>query len=249
MKLRIPLLLLVLSGGMSLFAQTKTPARRDTGSPIKVIQADSIIGPQKLKTAPGVTAKEDADDSDFQIKHPAFRLKLTGPAAAVPGKPVHSSRRAWMLSTALPGTGQIYNHRYWKLPIIYGGFIGLIISVDFNQRYYNTTLQYYKILLINPASTTVPSEYRLAPITQVASVKDFYRRNRDLSVIGAAVLWLANSVDAYVDSELKGFDVSNVLTMRVDPYISPFGAGNGGNPLLSGANQPVYGLKLVMSFK
>ncbi|GEM_PF-811803 len=227
-------------------------AKKQSSQPDSVNNMKSALEDTSRKPKAKIQVPIDAEDSDFQIKHPAFRLKLNNPVAPN-GKTSHSSRRAWMLSTALPGTGQIYNHRYWKLPIIYGGFIGLIASIDFNTRYYNTTLQYYKILLVNPASPSVPAEYRNAPLTQVGSVKDFYRRNRDLSVIGAAILWLANSVDAYVDSELKGFDVSNSLSLRIAPAISPYGMGSGfqraSTLQLPYLNQPVYGLKLVMSIK
>lgn len=248
MKLTI---LLILSAACCIniaFGQRKKlPGQPDTVINLKSTGADTSKKPKAQIQLP-----IDAEDSDFQIKHPAFRLKLNNPVAQN-GKASHSSRRAWMLSTALPGTGQIYNHRYWKLPIIYGGFVGLIASIDFNTRYYNTTLQYYKILLVNPASPSVPAEYRNAPLTQVASVKDFYRRNRDLSVIGAAILWLANSVDAYVDSELKGFDVSNSLSLRLTPAISPYDMGAGfqgrSHLQLPYLNQPVFGVKLVMSFK
>lgn len=185
---------------------------------------------------------EDVQDSDFAIKHPLFKIKL-GNEAALKGKKVHSSRRAWMLSVAFPGGGQLYNHRYWKLPIIYGGFIGLGLTLNFYQNQYNQTLQYYKLLLVNPASPSVPVDYRNAPITLVASIKDSYRRSRDLAIIGSAILLLANAVDAYVDSELKGFDVSNSLSMRVRPYVAPAGFSPGFSP------QPVLGLRLVMSIK
>ena len=248
MKLTILLILSVACFLNIAFGQYKNQiGLSDSVNDIKSQRADTLKKPKVIIQAP-----IDAEDSDFQIKHPAFRLKLNN-ALTPNGKSTHSSRRAWMLSTALPGTGQIYNHRYWKLPIIYGGFIGLIASIDFNTRYYNTTLQYYKILLVNPASPSVPEDYRNAGLTQLAGVKDFYRRNRDLSVIGAAILWLANSVDAYVDSELKGFDVSNSLSLRVLPVISPIRTGAGfqaTSPLqLPYLNQPVYGLKLVMSIK
>lgn len=216
---------------------------------------DTLPGPASHRMRGDTSAQDqDVQDSDFAIKHPLFKIKL-GNDAALKGKKVHSSRRAWMLSVAFPGAGQLYNHRYWKLPIIYGGFIGLGLTLNFYQNQYNQTLQYYKLLLVNPASPSVPSDYRNAPLTLVASIKDSYRRSRDLAIIGSAVLLLAGAVDAYVDSELKGFDVSNSLSMRIRPYIGPPSGTPGLTPAFSQgstpafAAQPVLGLKLVMSLK
>ena len=211
--------------------------------------SDSIIVPDSIppinsKKVPGriPIQKEEKEDTDFIIKKPSFRIHI-GNMPEVVGKKVHSSRRAWMLSTAFPGLGQIYNRRYWKLPIIYGGFIGLALSINFNQRYYSQTLEYYKILLVNPASTAVPSQYSQVPAAQLATIKDFYRRNRDLSIIGAGALWMAGAVDAYVDSELKGFDVSNSLSFNLCPYVGPLGIG------LQPSNiQFAYGLKATLNF-
>lgn len=254
---RITLLFMLIFGlGQFVSAQTGSSVPvADSASNVRVVQADTLVKPKAAPRSgvrhsnPSAVVKptEDAEDSDFQIKHPSLRLKLGGQPETINGKPVHSSRRAWMLSTALPGSGQIYNHRYWKLPIVYGGLAGLIATVVVETKYYNTTLQYYKILLVNPTSTAVPAVYVASGVTYIGSVKDYYRRNRDLAVIGVAVLWLANAVDAYVDSELKGFDVSNSLSFRVKPYIGPSGAGQAINS--TGMGQPAYGLKLVMSFK
>jgi len=220
---------------------------------------DTVPLKQKPTVKPKVKAKTDEEDTDFTIRKPAYQYNLRRPALK-PGEKFHSSRRAWLLSAVIPGAGQIYNKRYWKLPIVYGGFAGLISVISFNQRYYNTALYYYKVKLLDLNSLLLPNEpkndYRGVPLAAVASIKEYYRRNRDLGILGVAALSIAGIVDAYVDSELKGFDVSNKLTMKISPWVGSAsgaayayrGTGMIGSPapeLASGSTG--FGVKMVFT--
>jgi len=132
----------------------------------------------------------------------------------------HSPKKAIYYSAAFPGLGQIYNKKYWKTPIIYGGFIGLGILINFNNKNY----QLFKkdFITVSNTDSTISKSYK-GPYTstQLIVLKDFYRRNRDLSIIGVVILYAANIIDAYVDAELKAFDVSDDLSLRVKPYYTP----------------------------
>lgn len=148
-------------------------------------------------------------------------------------------RRAVLMSAIFPGLGQIYNRKYWKLPILYGGFVGLAYAISWNNKYYRDYYNGYIDIMDNDPNTNrwhkfVP--YGREPASVEAHFKsgvlqrgkDFYRRNRDLSIIAAVALYGLNIVDAYVDAQLFDFDISPDLSMRLQPSISvdaqPFAA-------------------------
>lgn len=143
--------------------------------------------------------------------------------------------RAVLYSAIFPGLGQIYNKKYWKLPIVYGGFIGLTYAVSWNGRYYNDYSAAYKAVMSdNPTSdeniekwgsfigygkdpkamTTEEIQRLQGPFKRK---KDFYRRNRDLSIIGMVALYAVCMIDAYVDAQLFDFDISPDLSLKVEP--------------------------------
>jgi hypothetical protein len=145
--------------------------------------------------------------------------------------------RATMLAVAFPGLGQIYNRKYWKIPIVYLGFGGLIYSVGFNSSHYNTYMSAYQdftdaipetnsFLKLIP-STVDPASYDpvLHPESyqnykdQILRFVDYYRRYRDLSYIGIAGWYLFSILDANVDASLFNFDVSKNLDIAVFPVL------------------------------
>ena len=140
----------------------------------------------------------------------------------------HSPKKAVLLSAGLPGLGQCYNKKYWKVPIIYGAAIGLVYSAQFANSNYQQYLADYKIKS-NP-DTNISKQYQ-GPYsaTNLILIKDFYRRNRDLSVIGIFVLYGLNIIDAYVDAQLFNFDVGDNLSLKFSPYIAPNYVGLGLN--------------------
>lgn len=143
------------------------------------------------------------------------------------------NRAVWM-SALFPGLGQIYNRRYWKLPIIVGGFMGLGYATTWNNRQFQDYSQGYRDLLDSDPSTnsymnffppnTSESDLDKEWLTRtMKSRKDYYRRNRDLCIICVVALYLICMVDAYVDASLAHFDISPNLSMDVQPamFVTP----------------------------
>lgn len=142
--------------------------------------------------------------------------------------------RAVWLSALLPGLGQIYNRRYWKLPIIVGGFMGLGYATSWNNTQLSDYTRAYRDLMDNDPSTKSYMDF-FPPTTSegdldkswlqntLRSRKDFYRRNRDLCIICMAALYLLCMLDAYVDASLAHFDISPDLSMDLQPamFLSP----------------------------
>lgn len=146
-------------------------------------------------------------------------------------------KKAVIYSAIFPGLGQIYNRKYWKLPIIYGGFIGLAYAISWNGRYYSDYSDGYKAIMsenrLSPENITkwqdfLPSKVNPEELTAsdiktwqdfFKRKKNFYRRNRDLSIIGAVALYALSMIDAYVDAQLFDFDISPDLSLRVEPKV------------------------------
>ena len=119
----------------------------------------------------------------------------------------HSPKTA-ALKSLVPGWGQIYNKRYWKLPIIYGGFAGLTYSIIFNtreHRIYRNALKFRN----DDDSLTIDPFPNLSE-TQLVSFKEYYRRNIDLTIIGFAALYALGIIDATVDAHLKGLSLIHI---------------------------------------
>lgn len=130
------------------------------------------------------------------------------------------------LSAALPGAGQIYNRKWWKVPIIYaagGAFTWLALKNQQNYKLYSNALKYR---YDGDASTIDP--YPTLSDANVIVLKNSYRRNRDLSVAGIALVYLLNIIDANVDAHLRKFDMSDNLSLRVRPKVYYLPATNFG---------------------
>jgi len=175
-----------------------------------------------------------------QIVISSDSLKVTAPVVKV----VRSPKKASIYAALFPGLGQIYNRKYWKLPIVYGGYAGLIYVLGWNNNNYKDFFQGYRIvaqhtsaaslkpddrlfldnLIKNPSiSLDNPSTYTYIS-SQLKSGKDFYRRNRDLTIIGIAALHVLSIIDASVDANLFDFDISDDISMRIEP--APVSLGN-----------------------
>ena len=138
-------------------------------------------------------------------------------------------RAVWM-SALFPGLGQIYNRRYWKLPIVVGGFMGLGYATNWNNGQLQEYSQAYRDLMDNDPSTksymnffppnTKEENLNKTWLTNVLkSRRDFYRRNRDLCIICCVGLYMLCMVDAYVDASLAHFDISPDLSIDWSPAI------------------------------
>ena len=141
-------------------------------------------------------------------------------------------KRALWLALVLPGAGQIYNRKYWKLPIFYGGFIGCIYALSWNNTMYKDYSQAYLDISDNDPSTASYNKFLHLGVEinssnearyrdLFRSRKDKYRRWRDMSIIAMVVVYALSVIDAYVDAELSEFDISKDLSLRVQPTAIP----------------------------
>ncbi len=130
-------------------------------------------------------------------------------------KPPMAAPKKAMLYSLIPGGGQYYNKKYWKVPVIYIGFGALIYSFNFYNTEYNRVRQAY-IQSINNQPITDP-EFANVPQDMLYNVRESYRKSRDLSIIGMVGLYALNLIDAAVDAHLSGFDVTDKLSLRIKP--------------------------------
>lgn len=152
------------------------------------------------------------------------------------------SRAVW-LSALCPGLGQIYNRRYWKLPIVIGGFMGLGYATNWNNNQYMDYAQAYRDLMDNDPSTKSYMDFFPPTVNEgdldktwlqqvFKSRKDYARRNRDLCIISLVGLYALCMLDAYVDASLTHFDVSPDLSIDWSPTLLQQRGNGGGKPAL-----------------
>jgi hypothetical protein len=141
------------------------------------------------------------------------------------------TRAVWM-SALFPGLGQVYNRRYWKLPIIVGGYLGLGYATSWNNTMLSDYQRAYRDIMDNdpstksymdlfPSNTTEDSIDKTWLTTVLKNKKNYFRRNRDLCIISMVGVYLLAMVDAYVDASLSHFDISPDLSMDVVPSLIP----------------------------
>lgn len=137
-------------------------------------------------------------------------------------------QRALWLAIVIPGAGQIYNHKYWKLPIVYGGFIGCLYAMRWNNMMYKDYSQAYLDIMDNDPNTQSYNSFLHLGTTITSSNEDtyknifkrrknYYRRYRDLSFFCLIGVYALSVIDAYVDAELSVFDISKDLSMKIRP--------------------------------
>lgn len=136
--------------------------------------------------------------------------------------------KAALRSAIVPGLGQIYNKKYWKLPIVYGALAVPVVTFTYNNTWYKKTREAYAIRYYNDTSTVsdLPTDGidpRLLPLsTQSLQIyRDQFRQNMDLSVLAFLIIWGLQVADAAVDAHLKGFNISDDLSLKVKPNVSP----------------------------
>lgn len=157
------------------------------------------------------------------------RAKKLAQQVAEPWKPKSGKALLWAI---LPGGGQIYNRKYWKLPIVWGALATCAYAVGFNSRMYNEYHTAYRdIKSSDPQSNTAwlafapqgakaedYAQYRYLEST-LQRGNDYYRRYRDLSIVLAVGVYGLSMLDAYVDAELFTFDISPDLSMKLTPSV------------------------------
>ena len=143
-----------------------------------------------------------------------------------------------VLFSLVPGMGQIYNRKYWKLPIVYGAFMGCLYAITWNNRNYQDYSDAYRDLVYDQTNKVPQEEWHQTwqnmssrdPAdlykdsnfqTTLKNRKDYYRRYRDLSIIITVGVYALSMIDAYVDAHLFDFDISPDLSLRMEPVYAP----------------------------
>lgn len=130
-------------------------------------------------------------------------------------------RRVTIHSAILPGWGQYDVKQWWLIPPIYGGFVLAGLAINFNQTRYKTYVGAYVALSQPKASADTTIEGRRFNVTQLRTIKNGYRRNRDVSYMSVLGIWAFQMIEANVAAHLKTFDVSDDLTLKIRPAVVP----------------------------
>lgn len=142
----------------------------------------------------------------------AFYLASVVDAILVYNKETHSPAAATIFSTIIPGMGQVYNKKYWKVPVVYGGLSTMIFLVDWNNRGYKR---------FKTAIKQFPNDEfggaRSAEELQI--YENAYRRNRDIAFVGLIGVYVLNIIDANVDANLYDWNINDDLSLRIEPSI------------------------------
>ena len=246
MKLRIShICISVLLVGFSLTAKAqkvtaadKSTAMADTAvmTPAVVAPADTTLsGNDSLKLSTMLKVSTSKPKRDWATWRPDVK-------------------RAMWLAIVLPGAGQIYNRKYWKLPIIYGGFVGCAYAITWNnQMYHDYSQAYLDIMDDDPTTDSYNQFLHLGATIDASNMdrykeifrkrKDRYRRWRDMGVFVMIGVYAFSIIDAYVDASLSEFDISDDLTLRVEPAFMNSDPLNR-NPFRSGS----LGLQCSLTF-
>ena len=152
-----------------------------------------------------------------------------------------------LLYALVPGLGQIYNRKYWKLPLVYGAFMGCMYAITWNNKnykdystaYFDIMADYQKVLVAEKEGQKYEGPWQESwtifvrngeESTYVSNSqfqenlkrrKDYFRRYRDLSIIITVGVYALSIVDAYVDAQLFDFDISPDLSLHLEPVVSP----------------------------
>lgn len=128
---------------------------------------------------------------------------------------IHSPHKAAMYSALIPGMGQAYNKKYWKIPVVYGLTGVFIYYIDTYNTQYNKYLNAY----IDMENGIIDEFEVYTSVETLEKIKDNYRRNRDISIISLAAVYLLNILDATVDGHLYNYEVNDDLTFNIQPEI------------------------------
>ncbi len=215
-KLLMTMALLSPFGSVASIAQGHFDASKKTqsqGDTLATTIADSVLTEEKdsLKTSLTPTLQKKREKRNWDTWRP-------------------NPKRAMWLAIVLPGAGQIYNRKYWKLPLVYGGFVGCIYAMQWNNMMFRDYSKAYQDIMDTDPTTQSYNQF-LHLGTRITdqnkeqyqsifkSRKDRYRRWRDLSFFCLLGVYALSIVDAYVDASLSEFDISDDLTLRVEPAV------------------------------
>lgn len=242
----------ILSVAVWLLLFTTTNAAAQTNDSKEITHTDSLVA---------VTMRQDSLLINDAYNEAAITIATSDSSrvsmkrnlqATEPLKPrfVPDPQKATWLAVVFPGAGQIYNRKYWKLPIVYGGFIGCLYAYNWNGQMYSDYRQaYLDIMDTDPNTNSYEDFFR--PGYDFEKNKDYlkevfkkrkdrYRRWRDLSVFAFAAVYALSIIDAYVDAQLSSFDISDDINLSINPQLIPSNVGSGSSNF--------YGLNCNISF-
>lgn len=224
------------------------PAAAQTGMEITANDTIAVAYPQpdsamieNISRSLSSTAPVDSILAFRQIKEePADRMKVWRP----------DPKKATWLALIIPGGGQIYNRKYWKLPIVYGGFVGCLYAYNWNGQMYKDYRQAYLDIMDSDPNTDSYKDFfrpgydfdaNKEYLTEVFKKrKDRYRRWRDMSIFAFIGVYAVSVIDAYVDAQLSSFDITEEINLTIEPQRM-----RSGNEYL---HEDYYGLNFNITF-
>ena len=234
---------------MTLFALGSSAQTVTDSDSIFVISSDSVL--LQEDTAPLDTAiQQELNRLSPQLAMPDSTLTLSKRQKRDWSTWTPNPKRAIWLALVIPGGGQIYNRKFWKLPIVYGGFLGCIYALTWNNMMYKDYSQaYLDIMDDDPTTASFHKFLHLGRTIDDSNIsrykeifrnrKDKYRRWRDMSLFVMIGIYALSVIDAYVDAELSVFDISKDLSLKVQPTVI-------GNPM---SENPIYASSLGVNCK
>ncbi len=232
---------------------------------VRLTDADTlqVLPTDTLRDAVVIVPEEDLDATTDSLQNEARiilssqdTLLSVNTALLEPQRWVPDPKKAMWLAIVFPGAGQIYNRKYWKLPLFYGGFLGCVYAISWNNTMYRDYSQAFIDIMDDDPNTRsyvnfLPRNYdaeanrsRLQELFR--KKKDYYRRYRDLSIFATIGVYLLSILDAYIDAELSSFDISRDLSMKVRPSVinNDHSTALRGKSLLNSS----YGIQCSISF-
>ena len=234
---------------------TATPTNRHERRPVIISDTsrlDKTSRPVRVVNAAGDTITFASIDSIRGIEGVEILMDSTASPTLGQVRVFNPDpQRALWLSALCPGLGQVYNRRYWKLPIVVGAFVGLSYGASWNNRMYKDYSKGYRDVMDDDPDTRSYMDFFPPTVSEsdldkawlqkvMKNKRDYYRRYREICVISMVGVYLINIVDAYVDASLAHFDISPDLTLDVSPAAIDNTA--------IGGRLPSLGLQCAISF-
>lgn len=167
-------------------------------------------------------AQEDQPPQSGDSSMPLPVAELAEAVVEDPSSERHSPSKAAWRAAVLPGWGQIYNKKYWKLPLVYGGLGGLGYWVSFNAVEHRRYRRSY--IAKTDADAGIDDPFPALAESSVLSAREYYRRQLDASILLTVAFYSLQIVDAVVDAHLFEFDVSDDLSLTAEPWLPMGGA-------------------------
>lgn len=228
----------------SVVTDSVTDVRVDSvkiGAPVEMAEVDTVAVDSAVRLMTVMSAESlSTTDNNIPIKNERW---------------IPDPKKSMWLAIVFPGGGQIYNRKYWKLPIIYGGFMGCFYALNWNNTMYRDYSQAYIDIMDSDENTKsfmnfLPAGYNVEQnMSRLQDLfkrkKNFYRRYRDMSLFCMIGVYLISIVDAYVDAEMSSFDISKDLSIKLSPAVINDRLNARTMPSLNGSS---YGINCSLNF-